>query len=560
MMRAMAVLGWVCLGVGTAVAAEAEVRVPAGSKPAPKWAVAELEMLDAQSTCYHTLLDKFEGKLNIPRVKQLMDHGGCDDDWAEGIAIWDLYLLNRYDPRVQKAYIHMWNAIFQERRMPGRNPFWCTGGFDAEHYSELFQLLWGCIELDPTNKKLIADNKRCLDFIMKEVYDPKTRLMKSSFHLRGKLDRKPGEVALNTIWLTAAFHAYLTTGDERYKKWAMEYGTSWNELAKANDGAFPYYVPPGTRTLAATWHMPPWGGFGYGKYGIIAGMRSLHSLPTTLCLLDKGDLRHRAGMLSMIQVLFARGRDGLPAGFHDGKDFVRGERGNWAVPRLMDNTYALAFDPGLEKRYRAYISAAAKSKDAGTERHFMQYPAFYYFGIGTRDEVAAYFRHRARRIREKTALYRKRPAPRKGDHVREQYTPYVSGMEYVIGSWWGRYDNGRCGGPVPGSVRYFTGDGAVGLPPDIAALVTKVAKDQVAMQLHNRAKTPTTLVITAGWYGQHRWTSVQVNDGEPGKLNSRRARVALAPGATGTLTFGIERFANEPSLRPQAAEGDKPAR
>jgi len=536
-------------------AGEVEVRVPAGDEAAPKWAVNELAMLDASSKCYHTLIDKLiEGKIDIPPVKQLTVSGGCDDDWAEGIAIWDLYLLNRCDPRVQKAYVKLWNVIFQERRMPGRNPFWCTGGFDAEHYSELFQLLWGALELAPTNKKLIADNKRCLDFIMNEVWDPKTRLMRNSYHLRGRLDRHPGEVALNTIWLTAAFHAYLTTGDEKYKKWAIEYGTSWNELAAGNGGAFPYYVPPGTRKLAKTWHMPPWGGFGYGKYGIIAGMRSLHSLPATLCLLDKGDPKHCAGMKSMLKVLFAKGQDGLPAGSHDGKDFLRGKRGNWAVPRLMDNTYALTFDPELGELFKRYIAATAKSEDARTERHFMQYSDFYYFGGGGLDQVAMHFRNRAARLNGKAAEYRKKAAPRTGDDVREQFTPYVSGMEYVIGSWWGRYDNGRCGGPVAGSVRYFTGDGEVGLPMDVAALVRHVTKDEVVVLLHNRAKADTSMIITAGWYGQHQWKSVKVNDGAAVKVDDRRLKVTLAPGATGKLTFAVTRFANEPTLQPQLAE------
>ncbi|MFO7898053.1 MAG: hypothetical protein R6V58_03210, partial [Planctomycetota bacterium] len=143
---------------------------------------------------------------------------------------------------------------------------------------------------------------------------------------------------------------------------------------------------------------------------------------------------------------------------------------------------------------------------------------------------------------------------RKGDDVREQFTPYVSGMEYVIGSWWGRYDNGRCGGPVPGSVRYFTGEGAVGLPRDVAALVTKVAKDEVVVLLHNRAKRETRLILTAGWYGQHRWTSVTVGGGPAVALGTRRVKIALEPGATRKLVLGVERFANEPTLRPQAAE------
>jgi len=536
-----------------ATAEPVTIRVTADGKPPPAWAIAELEMLDGYTRCYHTLLDKLvDGKVDIPPVPQLTVDGGCDDDWAEGVAMWDFYALNRHDERVQKAYVRFWNVIFRERRMPGRNPFWCTGGFDAEHYSELFQLLWGALELEPENRKLIADNRRCIDFIMKEVWDPKTRLMRNSYHLRGKLDKKPGEVALNTIWLTAAFHAWLTTGREKYRTWALDYGTSWNELAQDNGGVFPYYVPPGTRVLNDRWHETPWRGFGYDRYGIVTPMRALHSLPTVLMLMDDGNRKHVQGMLSMLGVLSRKGRGGLPAAIYNGSDWIRGREGNWGLCRLFENTYGLTFDPKLREMYLQYMKAAAGDGQARTEHAFMRYPAFYYFDRGGLDEVTQHFRNRARRIAGKTEQYRNGKAPQNGDDVREQYTPYVSGMEYIVGSWWGRYDNGRCGGPVPGSVRYFTGDGEPGLPRDVAALVRRVEADKVVLWLHNRATEDTAVVVTAGWYGQHRWMKARWG-GEDLGIGSRRLKIVLGPGATADVVLEIKRFVNEPTLTPQGA-------
>ena len=98
---------------------------------------------------------------------------------------------------------------------------------------------------------------------------------------------------------------------------------------------------------------------------------------------------------------------------------------------------------------------------------------------------------------------------------------------------------------------HYTGEGKVGLPPDVAALVTRITKDEVVVLLHNRGKTDTSLIITAGWYGQHQWTSIRVNEGGWVALNSRRALITLAPGATATLTLAIDRFRNEPTLQPQ---------
>ncbi len=171
MLRSMSVVMILAVAVGGVHGGEVvTVKIPATGEAAPAWAVNELKWLDNMGKCYGFFLDRLvEGKMDLPKCRRLTEHGGCNDDWAEGVAPWDRYCLLRADERVQKAYVKFWPAIFQERRMPKTNAFWNTGGFDPEHTSELFQLLWGSIDLDPTNEKFIADNKRVIDFILEFV-------------------------------------------------------------------------------------------------------------------------------------------------------------------------------------------------------------------------------------------------------------------------------------------------------------------------------------------------------------------------------------------------------
>ena len=59
-------------------------------------------------------------------------------------------------------------------------------------------------------------------------------------------------------------------------------------------------------------------------------------------------------------------------------------------------------------------------------------------------------------------------------------------------------------------VRYFDGEsGRSGLPPDVAALVTRIEKDWIEIEVINlNAFEPRQLIIQGGAYGEHRLLSV----------------------------------------------------
>lgn len=532
---------------------------------APEWAAAELAYLAKMKEAYETFLDKFfDGKLDIPKVRQITEHGGCDDDYAEGIAPWDRYLMLRGGERITKAYVHMWNSIFKERRMPGTNKIWCTGGFDPEHTSEMFQLLWGALELDPTNKKLIADNKHLADFIIDDFYDPKTRLLKSAriLKLAGKY-RNRGDIIQSTIYINSLILAYLTTGDEKYRKIAMEYGDSWNELAAANGGVFPFYVAPGGRKVGPNgngefWHAPFYD-FDYDRWGLTISARAFHGWPLGLTFLDRGDARHVSGLKSTTLKMFQTRDDGLPTAYYKNGKWTRG-RYSWCIPRMLDHAYIAHFDPKLKQMLKDYHAAARKNPKAGSEANFLRMMNFFYNGADDLSYPASIFRGGARRHEERIAKIRKAKSPKSGDELRT-YPPSRWGLDFLDGAFWGQWDNGRCGAPSPSSIRYFRAGGANGLPDGVAALVRHVGKDSLTLLLYNGNAAEAELLLVAGTYGQHQWTSASFVEGERSlktvQLDSRKVRVTLRPKSAVRIKLGIKRYANAPTLLPQRDEMNK---
>jgi hypothetical protein len=106
------------------------------------------------------------------------------------------------------------------------------------------------------------------------------------------------------------------------------------------------------------------------------------------------------------------------------------------------------------------------------------------------------------------------------------------------------------------SVRYF--DPArrrPGVPPDVAALVTRVEKERTVLQLVNLSPFEARdVIVQAGAYGEHNFTAVKYRrmaNGRPQDqtldVNGKYFHVTLQPGCGVTLDMGVKRYANKPS-------------
>ena len=535
---------------------EQEVVVGTPAEP-PAWAKSELKAIEAMDAYLTAFLEAFVDEKTGKTIAEY--DAGTMDDVAEGFAIWDKFLLSGGSQRLRDAYVKIWQYLYDEAHRRG----WFVDGFyksgyDAEHSSELFQLLWGALEMDPTNKELVKANKQVADCIIDRCYDPKSRLIKTAWltssGAKEYRDYKQWDYVLNTVFIHAAWQAYLTTGDQKYRKWALEYGTSWNELALANKGVFPYWVDNTTRQIKEPWYTGP--GFPYDRWGFTTAARMYHAWPVEMVFLDKGNPEHLKGLDSTIDAMFKHGTNGMPASGVDEKGWSR-EKYSWHCVKVVDRPYALTFSKEAGERLKAYIAAIRKHDPKGSEAQFLAWQDFAYFGGGDLDLPTKRFESIAgsadgRRKRLLAGEYK----PKTGDDFRAIGFPRL-GWEYIDGSWWGLYDNGRCGGASTASVRYFhqeDGRTLCGLPKGVAALVRHIAKDHVWLLLYNANDKPTDLIITGGHYAQHRIEKVEEAGAAPVAVGKPVVKVTVRPRSEGGVTLRLGRCAAPPALFPRPVE------
>jgi hypothetical protein len=252
-----------------------------------------------------------------------------------------------------------------------------------------------------------------------------------------------------------------------------------------------------------------------------------------------------------VKACFANAEKGLPAAAYDPKEggWFRGKKWPHHIPVLLDKAYVLTWDRELRKLMDGY----PLEKVRWLEREFAEWCRFTYCrrgGLEVAEKAFDRAAHRARRRMQKAAALKE---PKKGDDLTEVTLERVCDLAYVDGGQWGGH-NARCGGPSPGPVGYFAENGRRGLPAGVAALVRHVEKETVRLLLCNTNAKPVRVLITGGYYGQHRikcWNPTGSRRIPP-SLNARRMLIELPARGLADLTLWLTRCAYLPSLKPQS--------
>lgn len=404
----------------------------------------------------------------------------------------------------------------------------------------------------------------------------------------------------NSLGATALVtNAYLYTGDEKYKRWVLEYTEAWLDRMHRNNGIMPDNVGP-TGKIGERRNGVWWGGqYGWNHYQGYNIMFHSLTIAAECALLLTGDYGYLELLRSQIQLLLENsitredgqlimptryGPDGWcydpPVG--PSNDDILPKRGVYTGPipwrmqelahlyhaSMSTEDYELITrirDGEVERDWNE-IGARGGEKNGG-ETEFARFQ--YYDGLNPdwpekilsaeyRWALEAFDKIRLddRSIEEiiTTNFFPPNPVFTKG------LTQVMMGAPQSV------YN----GGLLRATVRYYDRDNVrPGLPRDVAALVDKLGSDVVGIQLVNLSNTETrNTIVQAGAFGEHQFTGLKYREMSQEELhrnpylwlraereytaketdvNAKYFAVELPPSTSVRLEVGMRRFVNNPS-------------
>jgi len=384
-----------------------------------------------------------------------------------------------------------------------------------------------------------------------------------------------GDVPPNIAATSLAAHAYMLTGQQKYVDWVKEYVSAWLERAKANGGIVPDNV--GLSGKVGEYFNGKWWGGVYGwrwPHGYHSVGQPLQIGAANAMLLAGGD----PGYLDLPRLTLDKL---MEAGKMEKGRFVipeQKETDRWFAYRPVDRSYLASIwfmsqDPADWERIEK-VRARDENKadwlrivdshtkmDSGHDAPWLRflagehpsYPELYL--ASARGQVV----DRLRKMRDNILLIDDYPGTwRKVDADKIDYTrlnehhwqlqnPVTTEalVQLMLGAPQIQYN----GGLLHASVRYFDpARGRPGIPEDVAALVRKVERDRLVLELVNLSPFHTRdVIVQAGTFGEHNFTTVKPSPGEPVEVNRKFVQVRMTPGAMVSLDLGLKRHVNKPA-------------
>jgi hypothetical protein len=347
-----------------------------------------------------------------------------------------------------------------------------------------------------------------------------------------------GDSFLNLVATTLPTDAYLVTGDEKYKRWVVDYMDAWLERMMQNNNIIPSFVDLDGKIGGpqGKW----WGnayGWGFSPVNPVSGKReNRNRVPRALvgfsnALLLTGNPKYVDAWRRQIQAVNANSRT---------------ENGQTQYPTMFgaEGWYGwqnVPWDVGALEVWHWSMKAedlAHVRKNPWLE--FLQgrnpdYP----------ETAALRDLESIRRRLEATRNDRTPPEKRLADNMLD-YNPVT--VTALLQLTLGALEPGREGGLLNARVRYFDPlRRRAGLPEDVAALVSGLTDTETTITLVNlNSSEPRSLIVQGGAYGEHQIDSVNWN-GRTVRVGAPNFTVKLDAAAGAKLTLRMRRYQNAPT-------------
>jgi hypothetical protein len=561
----------------------------------PTWALLQRQLLDANVGACEEFFNKyFDEKGFLLCVERW---GGDDgpDDAIENCLHWPALHAIGADQKILTMYKKAWEGHLRQYTLAKTKdvPMARDGmyyrefpvSFDWLHNAE--GLVVFCLQglSDPNDAALARRTKRYAGFYMNEDpqaqnFDFKHLIIKSMFNgSRGPTMRKAtgldwagdpieiehrfelghgernysemvahfkdyndiiGDHPQNMLASALPLNAYMLTGEERYKKWVLNYIDAWRKRMIDNDYIIPTNIGLDGKIGGAT----------DGKwYGGCYGWAFSVEVPQTGLLAHRNT--HYLGLNGFMNAYLLTGDDKFLDPWRRQIKKVNAQakmiNGKMQYPHMFGdkgwyNFTTAPYSYGVQEI--AYLTMQdADLKAAGIANATIAIDA---------NAAEAQLRGDLSQVRSKVLGMRTdktTPDTRLADDPMKFNPASVSSL---VRCMLGGLPTNKQGLVQHARLRYFDPiNRRAGIPDDCSALVEQMTADSATVQLINTNQlTARTITIQAGGYAEHTFTGIIVDGKKTASefTNSRTLTITLGPGCGTTLTFGMKRYSNEPTI------------
>ncbi len=633
-----------------------KIRATIPLEEAPAWAVLERQLIGVMEEAVHPFLAKYthgDGRLIWQEgIHQTRDGA---DDFYESFYNWPLlYLLGGGDHLLELGQ-RQWDATTRLMEEIGHVHKEYEVGYDQFHQSESYIYFYLLCLANPAHEQNVERARRFAGFFLNEDpeainYDPEKKILLCAHNgskgprwlyqeteepsygyssgmavyglpyedLEGidsvedlkdpanarrmgqamKERMAKGDVATNLHVCSLIANAFLMTGDEKYKRWLLEYVDAWIERAARYDGFLPDNV--GLSGEVGEYTGGKWYGSMYGwtwphgfyniaMAAILAGIE---------CFLLTGEKKYLELPRNQIRKVMSEGKmanlNEQPMSLEHhwtGQIKALGDRADsWVVPYCYSDSgwsdwqplapmYPLAiWNVSGDEVDRDMVSTIREretydwrkvfsfhsKEDAGHEQ-----PWFAYIQGENPDYPEQILRASLAQVYRRMEQVRRDETDPRDNHIHwwQQLNPVTTEalIQLTLGAPQMLYNGGLLLAPI----RHFDPDSdRPGLPPDVAALVESVEGERVDLHLVNLSVlSERTVRVQAGTLGEHEFAQVTydkivseypgpvgdyatpevVTGSETAQINDVYFDVALPPGTEIRLSLGLRRHVNPPS-------------
>lgn len=569
----------------------------------PEWALLQRELLRVQTEACEAFFERYFDARGYLRAVERWGANDGPDDAIEQVNDWALLHALGGSDRILQLYRKAWEGHLQQYSKArtkevtlGRRGMYVREfppQMDWQHISEgltTFNLMGLSTPQDP---KLIERTRRFASFYTGEDaqaqnYDRQQRIIRSMFngsagpllrpataldwagdpfdvtkfemehgernyeetlaHYRDYTDTV-GDNPLNLHATTLALNAFMLTGEQKYRSWALSYLDAWVERAAANGGILPSTIGLDGRI----------GGPAGKWYGGVYGWGFSPIVPQTGVREDRN--RVPRSIVAFMNASLLTGDDRYMQLWRRQNELINQQSrtidGELHTPRMFGDQGWYSYAPGP---YRVngfeiwYVSMRDSDRELAGDHPWIS------FLEGRNANYPIEALHAAlSRVRERIAAMhadKTTPQTRLADNAIEINPASVTaliqltqGGLHIARPPWSPTSPHQGGAPLHCRLRYFDPvRRRAGLPQDVAALVDELDANHVAVTLINlNPVTARPVTVQGGAYAEHRIESAIVNE-QSVEVKDTAFDVLLQPGCGARIRLNMQRYANQPTL------------